>query len=53
MLFSLPHNPCATTIITICKETLSARWAAFGALVPLGIGVVVCLTTATLARMLF
>ena len=28
MLFSLLHNPCATTIYTIWKETLSAKWAA-------------------------
>ncbi len=27
MLFSLLHNPCATTILTIYKETLSAKWA--------------------------
>jgi ferrous iron transport protein B len=50
MLFSLLHNPCATTILTIYKETLSVRWATLGALLPLGIGVVVTLTTATLAR---
>ena len=28
MLFSLLHNPCATTIMTIYKETLSKKWAA-------------------------
>ncbi|MEZ5286174.1 MAG: hypothetical protein R2712_15460 [Vicinamibacterales bacterium] len=27
MLFSLLPDPCATTIITIYKETLSAKWA--------------------------
>jgi ferrous iron transport protein B len=53
MLFSLLHNPCATTIITIYKETLSARWAAIGALMPLGIGVAVTITTATIARLFF
>jgi ferrous iron transport protein B len=37
MLFSLLHNPCATTILTIYKETLSRKWAAFGALMPLSL----------------
>ncbi len=53
MLFSLLHNPCATTIITIYKETLSAKWAAIGALMPLAIGFAVCFITATLARLIF
>ncbi|MEW6321827.1 MAG: nucleoside recognition domain-containing protein [Acidobacteriota bacterium] len=48
MLFSLLHNPCATTILTIYKETMSARWAAFGALMPLGIAVAVTFAVATL-----
>jgi ferrous iron transport protein B len=50
MLFSLLHNPCATTILTIYKETLSARWATLGALMPLGLAFLVCFLTATLAR---
>jgi ferrous iron transport protein B len=53
MLFSLLHNPCATTIITIYKETLSTKWAAIGALMPLAIAFVVCFITATLARLVF
>jgi ferrous iron transport protein B len=53
MLFSLLHNPCATTIITIYKETLSARWATIGALMPLTIAFVVCFMTATVARLIF
>ena len=53
MLFSLLHNPCATTIITIYKETLSAKWATIGALMPLAIAFVVCFITATLARLIF
>ncbi len=50
MLFSLLHNPCATTILTIYKETLSAKWATVGALLPLGTAFLVCLLTATIAR---
>jgi ferrous iron transport protein B len=53
MLFSLLHNPCATTIITIYKETLSARWAAIGALMPLALAFAVTFLTATAARLLF
>ncbi len=52
MLFALLHNPCATTIITIFKETNSRRWATIGALMPLGIGVVVTILTASLARLM-
>ncbi|MFN4182510.1 MAG: nucleoside recognition domain-containing protein, partial [bacterium] len=35
MLFSVLHNPCSTTILTIYKETGSKKWALFGALFPL------------------
>ena len=50
MLFALLHNPCATTIITIYKETLSKKWAAIGALMPLAIAFIVTFATATIAR---
>ncbi|RMH73782.1 MAG: ferrous iron transport protein B [Gemmatimonadetes bacterium] len=51
MLFALLHNPCSTTILTIWKETKSAKWTAIGALLPLGIGVVVTVLVATLVRL--
>jgi ferrous iron transport protein B len=50
MLFSLLHNPCATTILTIWKETRSGKWTALGALMPLGIAFVVCFLVATIWR---
>ena len=50
MLFSLLHNPCATTILTMYKETLSAKWTTLGALLPLGTAFLVCFLTATIAR---
>jgi ferrous iron transport protein B len=53
MLFALLHNPCATTIITIYKETLSAKWAALGALMPLAVAFIVTFLTATIARMIW
>ncbi|HUF46794.1 MAG TPA: nucleoside recognition domain-containing protein [Vicinamibacterales bacterium] len=50
MLFSLLHNPCATTIITIYKETLSPKWATIGALMPLGIAFAVTFIVALVWR---
>ncbi len=50
MLFSLLHNPCATTIITMWKETKSAKWTALGALMPLVIAFLVTFVVAAVAR---
>lgn len=52
MLFSLLHNPCATTILTIWKETRSPRWTALGALLPLAIAFATCFLTAQAVRLL-
>jgi len=51
MLFSLLHNPCATTILTIWKETRSGKWTALGALMPLGFAFLVTFIVATVARL--
>ena len=48
MLFSLLHNPCATTIITMYKETLSLKWTAVGALMPLGLAFLVTFLVASI-----
>lgn len=50
MLFSLLHNPCSTTILTIYQETKSRKWTAVATLLPLALGVVVTLAVATLVR---
>ncbi len=52
MLFSLVHNPCSTTIYTIWKETRSAKWTAFAALLPLGLGIAICFLVAQVWRLL-
>jgi ferrous iron transport protein B len=52
MLFSLLHNPCATTIMTIYKETNSKKWATLSVVITLGIAFLVTFTTATIARSL-
>jgi ferrous iron transport protein B len=50
MLFALLHNPCATTIMTIYKETGSKKWAAFSVVITLGLAFLVTFLTATVAR---
>jgi ferrous iron transport protein B len=52
MLFSLLHNPCATTILTMWKETRSARWTAVGALMPLAFAFLVTFVVATAIRLI-
>ena len=52
MLFSLLHNPCATTILTMWKETRSRKWTTIGALMPLAIAFAVTFITAAIARAL-
>ncbi len=52
MLFSLLHWPCATTLLTIKKETDSIKWTLVSALLPTLIGIVVCFITATIFRLL-
>ena len=51
MLFSLIHNPCSTTILTIWKETQNVRWTVVATLLPLGLGFAVTIGTATIARL--
>jgi ferrous iron transport protein B len=52
MLYSLLHNPCGTTILTIWRETGSLKWTAAATFLPIALGFAVCLTTATFARLL-
>jgi len=52
MLFSLLHNPCATTILTIWKETRDRKWTLLGALLPLALAFLVTWLVATTVRLL-
>jgi ferrous iron transport protein B len=52
MLFSLLHNPCATTILTIYKETRSLKWATVSVVMTLGTAILVTFITASVARLL-
>lgn len=42
MLFSLMHWPCATTCMTIHKETGSLKWTLVSFLVPTVTGIIIC-----------
>lgn len=50
MLFSLMHFPCATTCLTIKKETKSWKWTAISFLLPTAIGLATCFVVANFAR---
>ena len=42
VIFSLFHWPCATTVLTVKKETKSLKWTAVSVLFPTAIGFVFC-----------
>lgn len=52
MLFSLMHWPCATTCLTIKKETQSFKWTLVSFLVPTVTGIVICFIVASTVRLL-
>ena len=52
MLFALLHNPCATTIMTIYKETKSYKWATVSVVITLGTAIIVTFLTASFARLM-
>lgn len=43
MLFMLMHWPCATTLMTIRKETGSAKWTVLAAVLPTLCGITSCI----------
>jgi ferrous iron transport protein B len=49
MLFSLLHNPCSTTIMTIWNETKNLKWTAVATLLPLALAFLVTFGTAAFA----
>jgi ferrous iron transport protein B len=51
MLFSLLHNPCSTTIMTIWKETRNLKWTAVATLLPLALAFGITFLTASVARL--
>ncbi len=45
ILFTLNHFPCATTLLTIRKETGSWKWTAISFLLPTVVGILICSLT--------
>ncbi|MCD8188170.1 MAG: ferrous iron transport protein B [Ruminococcus sp.] len=43
MIFTLFHFPCATTCMTIKKETGSLKWTALGFALPTAVGIIMCM----------
>ncbi len=43
LIFALMHWPCSTTLITVAKETKSAKWTIVAFLLPTVFGVICCL----------
>lgn len=52
MIFYLMHWPCATTLLTVKKETGSLKWTALAAIIPTICGFVVCSIIAVFGRFL-
>ena len=53
MIFTLLHFPCATTLITIKKETCSFKWAGLAFLIPTVCGIILCMTTTLVYNLFF
>ena len=49
MILCLFHCPCTTTLISICRETGSKRWTVLAAVIPVLLGIGMCVLT----RLLF
>lgn len=45
MIFTLLHFPCATTLLTIKKETGSIKWSIVAFLIPTICGIILCMLT--------
>lgn len=52
MLFSLLHWPCATTLMTIKKETGSMKWTILSALIPTSLAFIICFFTTLIYKIL-
>ncbi|MBR3267435.1 MAG: fused ferrous iron transport protein A/B [Oscillospiraceae bacterium] len=44
LLFTLFHSPCATTLLTVFRETRSKRWTFAAFLLPVSVGLILCLS---------
>lgn len=51
IVFALMHFPCATSLLTVKKESGSWRWAALAFVIPTVCGVTLCALIANIARL--
>ncbi len=52
LVFTLFHFPCSTTLLTIKKETNSFKWTILSFLLPLCIGICLCLIISIIGRII-
>ncbi len=50
IIFSVVHFPCATALITIYKETKSAKWTFLSFIIPCILGIILCTVVACILR---
>ena len=50
LLFTIYHWPCSTTLLTIYKETKSAKWTWLSFLIPTAMGIIVTMLTTFIAH---
>ena len=53
MIFTVFHFPCATTLLTIKKETGKMRWVILSFLIPTICGIVICIFTNLIYNLVF
>jgi len=52
VIFALCHWPCGTTLLTIQREQKNWRWTLLAAILPAGIGIIICMMITFIARVL-
>ena len=53
MLFTILHFPCATTLLTIKKETGSLKWTILSFILPTACGIIICMLTNLIYNIIF
>ena len=51
LIFTLFHFPCGTTLLTIARETRSAKWTLLSILLPTAAGLLLCAVISNAARL--
>ena len=53
MIFTLLHFPCATTLLTIKKETGSKKWTLLSFILPTICGILICMFTTLIYNIIY